>query len=114
MRDLLDEFGSTIIVVFCTVMALIAIPYFKTALEDTAKNTIIIEDKDYIDDSNASKEKIEFTIDGVNYLYEEGMSWQEWINSSYNTGGYTILYSPCSCKDLLGKNTAKTLINEGE
>ena len=29
-----------------------------------------------------------FTIDGVNYEAEEGMTWVEWIYSDYNTGGY--------------------------
>ncbi len=33
---------------------------------------------------------INFTIDGTAYQAEEGMTWQEWVNSSYNTYGCTI------------------------
>ena len=33
---------------------------------------------------------INFTIDGTTYQAEEGMTWQEWVNSSYNTYGCTI------------------------
>lgn len=28
---------------------------------------------------------IEFTIDGISYYAEEGMTWSEWVNSGYNT-----------------------------
>ena len=31
---------------------------------------------------------IEFTVDGVSYQAEEGMTWREWINSEYNLDGY--------------------------
>ena len=33
---------------------------------------------------------ISFTIGGKSYQAEEGMTWAEWVNSSYNTGGYYI------------------------
>ena len=33
---------------------------------------------------------ISFTIDGTTYQAEEGMTWAEWCNSSYNTVGYEI------------------------
>ncbi len=31
---------------------------------------------------------ISFTIDGTSYQAEEGMTWEEWCNSSYNTNGF--------------------------
>ena len=31
------------------------------------------------------------TIDGVEYQYEEGMTWEEWVNSEYNIDGYIII-----------------------
>ena len=34
---------------------------------------------------------IEFTIDNVTYYSEEGMTFVEWVNSEYNTGGYVGL-----------------------
>lgn len=41
---------------------------------------------------------INFTIDGTAYQAEEGMTWEQWCDSSYNTGDYTIsnnmIYSP--------------------
>ncbi len=33
---------------------------------------------------------INFTVDVTTYQAEEGMTWGEWVNSSYNTGGFYI------------------------
>ena len=33
---------------------------------------------------------ITFTINGTSYQAKEGMTWAEWINSEYNTGGYAL------------------------
>ena len=33
---------------------------------------------------------ISFTIDGTSYQAEEGMTWAEWVASSYNTGDFII------------------------
>lgn len=33
---------------------------------------------------------INFTIADVLYQAEEGMTWEQWVNSSYNTGGYVV------------------------
>lgn len=33
---------------------------------------------------------IAFTIDGTSYQAEEGMTWQQWVDSNYNTGGFYI------------------------
>ena len=40
-----------------------------------------------VDGGNSST--ITFTIAGTSYQAEEGMTWVEWVSSSYNTGGYT-------------------------
>lgn len=34
--------------------------------------------------------KINFTINGITYKAKEGSTWEEWVNSKYNTLGYTI------------------------
>lgn len=36
---------------------------------------------------------ISFTIDGTSYQAEEGMTWEEWIISKYNTSGFKIIGS---------------------
>lgn len=33
---------------------------------------------------------ITFTIDETSYSAEEGMTWKQWVNSSYNTGGFSF------------------------
>ncbi len=33
---------------------------------------------------------ISFTIEGVEYQAEEGMTWEDWVNSEYNTGQFVI------------------------
>lgn len=32
---------------------------------------------------------ISFTINGVTYQAETGMTWKEWVDSTYNTGGFS-------------------------
>ena len=32
-----------------------------------------------------------FTIDGIEYQAEEGMTWEKWVNSDYNIDGYIII-----------------------
>ena len=34
---------------------------------------------------------ITFTIDGTEYKAEDGMTWQEWVGSKYNTDGYKVV-----------------------
>lgn len=33
---------------------------------------------------------ITFTVDGIEYQAEEGMTWEEWVNSDYNTDNFYI------------------------
>ena len=40
--------------------------------------------------SVAAPTLISFTIDGTNYQAEEGMSWDRWTHSDYNTSGFKI------------------------
>lgn len=39
----------------------------------------------------AAANLISFTIDGTSYQAEEGMTWVDWVASSYNTGGLYII-----------------------
>ena len=41
----------------------------------------------------APVQKISFTIAGTSYQAEEGMTWAEWVASSYNSAGYQIVYN---------------------
>ena len=41
--------------------------------------------------SEIVKKMITFSIDNVSYQAEEGMTWREWINSSYNTIGLYVV-----------------------
>ena len=43
--------------------------------------------------ANATKQVIVFTIDGVEYHADSGMTWEEWINSDYNTDGFCLAYA---------------------
>jgi hypothetical protein len=43
--------------------------------------------QDYQDGGN---DTITFTIEGTEYQAEEGMTWEEWCESKYNTGGFYI------------------------
>lgn len=55
------------------------------------KSEIIAELKEYINELMAEIEGnnlITFTIGGIQYQAEEGMTWGEWIEREYNTDGY--------------------------
>ena len=44
--------------------------------------------KPYDDGEENNGNLITFTIDGIEYQAEEGMTWGEWVNSKYNIDGY--------------------------
>ncbi len=62
------------------------------AWDDTNKKILMsgnMSDKCYVYfDKEAPK--ISFTIDGTVYNAEEGMLWNEWVDSIYNTSGFNI------------------------
>lgn len=39
-----------------------------------------------------NKSYIRFSVDGVEYFAEEGMTWREWLNSDYPHSDYNIIY----------------------
>lgn len=39
-------------------------------------------------DNEVTAPLITFTVDAISYSAEEGMTWKEWCNSEYNTGGF--------------------------
>ena len=49
-----------------------------TGYRDSAKSTSVTVTK-------GSATLISFTIDGTSYQAEEGMTWAQWVDSSYNT-----------------------------
>ena len=58
-------------------------------LADVKPTDVIVAGKTYTRVSSANL--ISFTIDGTSYQAEEGMTAQEWVDSSYNTGGCMII-----------------------
>lgn len=55
-----------------------------------------------------TKKKINFTIDGKSYEADEGMTWEQWVNSTYNTDGFFIR-SDSSRLELVDKTKNYTL-----
>ena len=51
---------------------------------------VIVISRDEIVINNDEKKIIEFTIDDSTYQAEEGMTWEKWTNSDYNTCGLVI------------------------
>lgn len=45
----------------------------------------------YLVEGGAVTNLISFTIAGTSYQAEEGMTWEQWVNSSYNTGGFYVI-----------------------
>ena len=46
---------------------------------------------------------ISFMIGGTTYQAESGMTWFEWVNSSYNTGGFYLFYDMSNMKNKVAK-----------
>ena len=60
---------------------------------DTVENATsyaVLADGSEIGTVQAAANLISFTIAGTSYQAEEGMTWEQWVNSSYNTDGYII------------------------
>lgn len=47
--------------------------------------------------SSSEPSLINFTIAGTSYQAEEGMTWGEWVDSEYNTGGFYISSNVVQC-----------------
>ena len=60
---------------------------------------------------NIESNLITFTVDGIEYQAEEGMTWEEWANSSYNTGGFIFYYSDTN-HALYNSDCTKYVLNE--
>jgi hypothetical protein len=57
--------------------------------EDVYATDSIVSGRTYITDGGASL--ITFTIDGTEYQAEDGMTWEGWLESAYNTANYSYL-----------------------
>lgn len=44
---------------------------------------------------------VDFTISGVSYKAEKDMTWREWVNSEYNTGGFRLSTSGYDGENIL-------------
>lgn len=56
---------------------------------------------------------VEFTISGVPYQAEKGMTWADWVNSSYNTNGFKLSTSGYDGENiLLGNDSCIVYGNE--
>ena len=55
---------------------------------------VIVISRSLITDVNGPTNIIDFSLDGVNYQAEEGMTWMQWVHSKYNTNGFA-LYNYC-------------------
>ena len=68
----------------------------------TDNGDVDYDDKDYgyfyvrpfaiLDDGEDSINLITFSINGTEYQAKEGMTWEEWVNSEYNTSDYYIMF----------------------
>lgn len=57
---------------------------------------------------------ISFTIDGTVYNAEEGMLWNEWVDSIYNTGGFNIKWHELMDYNIIVNTSANAIANFGD
>lgn len=107
MKALMEEYGSVILTIFVTVLLLIGLPMIASKATNTTSGIINVENArnsgEYWKDVSGEKEIIAFSVDGNIYYYEQGMTWQEWTASSYNTNNFTITTDACTGNELIGK-----------
>ncbi len=84
--------------------------------DDTNKKVLMsgnMSDKCYVYfDKEAST--ISFTIDGTVYNAEEGMLWNEWVDSIYNTGGFNIKWHELMDYNIIVNTSANAIANFGD
>ncbi len=80
----------------------IAIAYDSSASRADGPFTVTFGDLK-LEYSTIALKLISFSMNGVTYQAEEGMTWDEWVSSSYNTDGYFVrneyLYNPQGATD---------------
>lgn len=103
MKHFIEEYGGALLAAVGTIVLLGMMPAFAEQVKGSTES--VIENQQTIDQVEPDSYLIPFSIDGDTYQYEEGMSWREWLNSSYNTGGFTVYVNPCTGEDMLGKYT---------
>lgn len=101
MKNFIEEYGGALLAVAGTLILLGMLPGFAEGIKDNTDK--VIENTQKMDAVEPNANIIPFSIDSVIYQYEEGMSWREWLNSSYNNGGFTVYVNPCTGEDMLGK-----------
>lgn len=57
--------------------------------QETVGNLNYYDEEDVVI-TPTSKPKINFIVNGITYEAENGMTWEDWVNSEYNTGSFTI------------------------
>lgn len=57
---------------------------------NSCKVAVLQLDLDSTSSGGVTKKKIKFTIDSKSYEADEGMTWEQWVNSTYNTDGFVI------------------------
>lgn len=58
---------------------------------ENATSYAVLADGNEIGTVEVAANLISFTIGGTEYQAEEGMTWEQWCNSSYNTDGYGVV-----------------------
>lgn len=57
--------------------------------QETVGNLKYYDEEDVVI-TPTSKPKINFIVKGITYEAENGMTWEDWVNSEYNTGTFSI------------------------
>ena len=57
--------------------------------QETVGNLNYYDEEDVVI-TPTSKPKINFIVNGITYEAENGMTWEDWVNSEYNTGTFSI------------------------
>ena len=100
---MIEEYGAVILIVVATVLMIVMLPLFASRISEVSPANVV--PTNYMDEVNKPRVSKYLSIDGKVYEYEEGMSWNQWISSSYNEDRYSVYLNPCTGEDYLGRVT---------
>lgn len=104
MREIIEQYGKIILVTVIMIIILLLIPG-------------MVEQIDKLGTQNAKKQRestlneYRFYINGKQYTIEDGMTWEDWVSSPYNTNGFKIV-TYCDEKYLVTSDSDSAFSNQ--
>lgn len=107
MRTIIQQYGRVILITVIFIMFFLWIPFLVKRLDRSGD----VHTRESVDNLTT---EVTFYVDGVEYVTEKGMSWEQWVVSDYNrrdngTRIFTIWDDPCNDIHKVGSVTLTSI-----